>query len=363
MPEGIGYDIAGDPQEDANVVGWKDFLKRPENLATALVLAAMVTSPKQRGQSSLNKALVSGAGALGFRGALESGVADRRRQGTLDQQAAEAQAAEIAQGAEQNRIAADQVGVQREGVAVQRTRAQTERDALTTPPQLHPSQVSENNAQAAYLNALAQGQDPTKGQSWVMLELQRELGRADQFGTEPDIGSAMLRGRKLDLMFRLMNEGRFSTEKMTPEEKAEAESLGVVLPGAVAPDHSGAGNGGGKPAPQASENFRQSGKFFDQLFTGAEGGANLAVAEMRKDPTFAEMEDTVILDKVAQAREFANNKEALASASIEDLENLLMSFRRVMSSDEIKAIRKAMQTKKGTKQPFRDLMGSGGRNL
>ncbi|KKK90654.1 hypothetical protein LCGC14_2720860, partial [marine sediment metagenome] len=67
----VGQVIAG-PPEDENVNKWKEFLTKPENLATALVLAAGVTSPKSRGQTDLNKALTSGVAALGFSGGLEA---------------------------------------------------------------------------------------------------------------------------------------------------------------------------------------------------------------------------------------------------------------------------------------------------
>ena len=65
MPhEDVGQVLAGQPEDD-NVNKWKDFLKRPENLSTALVFLAGIASPKQRDQSNISKALSSGVGALG----------------------------------------------------------------------------------------------------------------------------------------------------------------------------------------------------------------------------------------------------------------------------------------------------------
>lgn len=49
----------------------RTFFTDPKNLATTLVLAAALTSPRRKGQTSINKTLQSGVGALAFRGGLD----------------------------------------------------------------------------------------------------------------------------------------------------------------------------------------------------------------------------------------------------------------------------------------------------
>ena len=49
----------------------RTFFTDPKNLATTLVLAAAMTSPRRKGQSSLNKGLQSGVQSLAFRGGLD----------------------------------------------------------------------------------------------------------------------------------------------------------------------------------------------------------------------------------------------------------------------------------------------------
>jgi len=136
MAHEIGQEIAGDPME-SRVSQFKEFLSRPENLATALVLAASLTGEKRQGQSGLNKALESGVGALGFRGGIEQGVTKQRRQVEQDTQAAAKQAGELALGGRQ--------------VGAAETRNKISREQLTTPRPLPASEIALNEAQAAAL--------------------------------------------------------------------------------------------------------------------------------------------------------------------------------------------------------------------
>lgn len=359
MPEGIGYDIAGDPQEDANVAGWKDFLKRPENLATALVLAAMVTSPKQRGQSSLNKALVSGAGALGFRGALESGVADRRRQGRLDRQAAEAQAAEIAQGAERNRTASEQVdvqregvNVQREGVGVQRTRAQTERDALTTPPQMHPSQ-------AAYLDALAQQANPGLNYGPATQAYLSAVGTGlQQFDPQQFFAA-----KTTDDKIRFINEldaagkvvgGQIDTSKLTPEERARMEGFGIAAPVETAPPPP-AESGNGAGSKKKKEDFSGLGGIFgrNSILLNDEAESKAVVRILQREPQFDGQPEETILEAARTARQQAAERN-FGSMSEEELRDFLSTYRRILSLEEANNVRDAIK-RRSPSDPIRQL--------
>lgn len=136
----IGHAIAGDPvEQQANV--FKDFLTKPENLVTALVLAAGLTSRRSPGQSRVNQALTAGVGALGFRGGLEKGVQDTRAKRRKEEGEAAQGAADIAQGKERNKIAADTNTIRRE--------------AITTPRPQTESQIASDQALAALRRAQA----------------------------------------------------------------------------------------------------------------------------------------------------------------------------------------------------------------
>lgn len=197
----IGHAIAGDPQEQkANV--FKDFLTKPENLATALVLAAGFTSRRGPGQSKLNKALTSGVGALGFRGGLEKGVAGSRAQLLKDEDEAAESAAKISQGKRKNEIATE----------TNRLRG----EALITPTPQTESQIASDEALAALNNARAGNigkAQPLKLTPTSFAELfQKNIALAREF---------LLPGQQMDL-------GLITKQTLDEQERLQLGEMGAL---------------------------------------------------------------------------------------------------------------------------------------
>lgn len=95
-------------------------LKKPENLMTAIVLAASMAQPRRKGQSVLGAGLERGVGTLAFRGELgrlnkednaKAQEAESIRQGRVAQ--AEAAKGQLGVAADRNVIEREQLGAQR----------------------------------------------------------------------------------------------------------------------------------------------------------------------------------------------------------------------------------------------------------
>lgn len=75
MADEIGDALIGDSEDNAGK--FKEFIKKPENIATALVFAAALAQPRQQGRNGFQTLLQRGVGAAAFRGQLERGAQDR----------------------------------------------------------------------------------------------------------------------------------------------------------------------------------------------------------------------------------------------------------------------------------------------
>ena len=321
MAESIGAIIEG-PQENSGIQKWKEFLLKPENLATTLVLAAGLTSERRPNQSRLNQGLQASVGALGFRGALEADIRDQR---LAEQQRREESQA---QSAEQD--------IARRRVAAQETQAQ----AATQPRPLNPSEIEENQARAGLLNAQADalGREGPATDPVAMM-LQQELERAANFGEQPDIAGAVQRGTQLQMLLRAQKEGRIrpdGTIDLTDEELALFPELQIETPETETQT----------PTSSATqpESRRGSGRMFPANLLAKNVNDTpeaKAIREMRKIPGFEELDDSAILDRVEQARELANDRNALRNQTDEQLRGLLEAFGRVLSPSEARNIWKA----------------------
>lgn len=355
MANEIGDALAQGPQQGGgdNVSKWKDFLTRPENIATALVLAAGVTSERRPDQSRVNKALESGVGALGFRGGLESGIQDQRRETREEQRAAEAQAATIAAQRAETGQRGQQVqqGRRRNEILSQ----QVEQQGQARP--LNPSERDQNLAQAELSRAQAGALDRQfEAQPFIQQELVRELQRASEFGEQPDVAGAIRRGMAIDFIMKKHQTGQVDANgmiKLTSEEAKRMQELtGMEIP----EEPEGGGGRGTRPQPRRGEtpekDLRRTGRVISSLLMG-EGGEQLtAINTMKQVPGFDQLDDNTILDRVEQARQLAQEKEDLERLSVEQLEGTLETYERVMSPTEARNVRQTLNKKKGVPQNF-----------
>jgi len=356
--QGIGEAIAG-PEQDPNVAGWREFLKKPENLSTALVLLAGITSPKSRGQTNLNKALVSGVGALGFRGGLEKGVAGqraetRKEQRTIDQQQAELAAGQAvtSQGAERNRIAGRQVDVQQQ-LATQ----------AGQPRPLNPSERTRNLSQAELARAQAAAIASTEAALSFETIFGENLALAKELSRDGTIDMNAIAAQTLQQvdMNKLAAMGAlvvqhdtdpdsptfgeetisFDTEKIPPERLGEFRHL---IPDPEAAPDGTIPKGDELPATQEiAKTLRVSGRF-----NNTAAGQETTVHVMRAQGDFEELSDDEILDVLAKVRGQIQDRETLKAMEVEQLEELLTVYGRVLTIKEKSNIRRALKAKTGT---------------
>jgi hypothetical protein len=358
MPEGIGYDIQ--EQKKDNVGQWKDFLMRPENLATALVLAAGITSERRPNQSKISKFLESSTGALGFRGGLEAGVEAQRATKRDEQRTVEKQAADIvaqqqasAQGGAQvrnQRIAAE-AAQQNAGAAVQNAGTQAS---------LAPSTIEGNQAQAGLYDAqagfLGAQTDALSGNvrpgHYLQKALADELERAAKYGEQPDLPGAILRGKQLEFIMPRVLSGNLTADGKLDISNEELAALGLPslaeAPPAKAP----------VKAPEQRKDFRRTGRLISSLLLSEDAESLTAVNTLRRQPALEGLTDDAILDRVEQARILANSKEELLKQTAEELESLLTTYEKVMSGTEARNVRQALRTVRGD-SPFKELADIG----
>lgn len=343
-------DVINSKQDDGLVEGFKQFFARPENLATALVIATGLTGERRSGQSRVNKLFETGVAGLGFRGGLEQGVQQQRRQQEQDRQSAVRQAADISTQNAQVRQGAQRNELQQQQLEQDAQQFQTEQDRLSQPRPLNPSEIALNNAQAQHLTALASSKGST---SILPTLLEAELTRAQNFGTEPDLASVFGMAAKLDALIALNAEGRFDpisgTVDIPPEMATQLQGLGLAIPQE--------GTTQTQEQPQAQQpTQKQSLRGAGNVTAGrssrgipiagdTQDAEREAVRLMRKQSEFRELDNNSILDRVEAARELANNRDALKKESIQQLRAMISTYSRVMSRDELSNVRKELSSR------------------
>lgn len=340
MPEGIGYDLQDMTPEEKNVFSWKEFLMRPENLATALVLATGVTSERRPNQSKLNKALEAGTGALGFRGGLEQNVRAQRKDQRTEAREAEAQAETIAAQQAQTRQGDIQVQNQRRAADASMVSARAQAQNAATDASIAGSTMQENQARAGLYNAQARalGQETQLAQApYVAQAVAGELEQATLVGRPPDLAGAMRRGIQVQTIMDKYLKGEVGPDGRMIFTDEEAALMGISVeeqqpqtPAAQKP------KGGGK-----TKDFRRTGHPIGML-VGDKDEQTHAIMRMKQKPGFEEMDDTSILDRVEEARKLANDKEKLRELNGEALQTLLDNFSGVLSPSEQRNVRKQL---------------------
>jgi hypothetical protein len=129
---------------------WLEWLKKPENLTTGLVLAAGLMQDRRPGQSKLDALGQVGLGTLAFRGGLQQGV-----QQTQERQ--QEQASQQGYRKDQTDIARDRNRIEQEEGAANR-KAQADQTAATIQGQEHLRSVpqAQTPAETDYQRALAE---------------------------------------------------------------------------------------------------------------------------------------------------------------------------------------------------------------
>jgi hypothetical protein len=144
-----------------------DWIKRPENLTTALILGAALAQPRDPGRNAFQTVLQRGAGALAFRGGMENQIQDQRlKEGAAAEQAYARQETQRSNKQRED-LTGQQIGVDkernvitRENIAATTAEGTANRaNALTlkqTPDALTPEQKNMYNQQAGYYSRMPQ---------------------------------------------------------------------------------------------------------------------------------------------------------------------------------------------------------------
>lgn len=140
----------GDPAKDTTPE-WLNWLKKPENLMTGIVLLAGLTQDRRPGQSKLDQLGQVGVGSLAFRGGLQSGIHQQQVEEQQRQQQTQVQNRQLGQGDTRNQIAREGVAAQSADAAAQRTSAEK---LATTPRPLTPEEAALTKAQTGYYDRM-----------------------------------------------------------------------------------------------------------------------------------------------------------------------------------------------------------------
>ena len=344
----IGENIQGNPQEE-KVGMWKQFLTRPENLATALIMATAFTSERRKDQSGFSKILESGVAGLGYRGGVQAGVRDAREDVRTEGRTVEQQAENIAAQRAQTQQGTEQLGIQR-GALAEDTRAHGAQEKLEAekirqaglPPQLHPSEVLQNEAYAGYMNRMPQGAqpkppvDPKKFLLDYVTQGQAAAAAIGDASFNPI--KKMQEGVQLLEYMELSESGAINpisgAATLTPEQMT---AYGVVMPETqVVP---------AQTTGQQKDYRKAAGYDYDNPLLPPNQATEVAVLSLKKKPGFETATDEEMLNALGTARARANNKEELDAASSEELQAMLDTYGELMGLGERANVYRAIQRK------------------
>ncbi len=333
----IGDTLAGAPVED-KPNGALDFLSRPENLATALVLAAALTSQRKPGQSRLNQGLTAGVGALAFRGGLEKGVQGQRSTLREEERTAAESAADIAQGEAQT--------------ASDRERNRIAEAGLTSPRPLTESESALNTATASLRDAQAANVGITPKplvvpETFATL-FQKNIATAqeqllpNQVLNQSKIAQETEKQLALIAVFsrpRLPN-GDFDA---TAEEVA---SLGIILSDpADTPDVP-------LTPDKKEEDLSLMGGLIRSITPQTEPlvrAETLRIA--RRQGVFEGVADKEVFATIARVRATAQDPKQLEALPAEELNDMMEIYRDILSTKELRNLRTAIRRKGPRRAP------------
>lgn len=332
----VGAELLGPPAENDNVAGWKEFLKRPENLATALVLLAGITGPRGQGQTKLNKTLQSGVGALGFRGGLDKGIEADRAASREEGRTIEAQDAEIAAQQAATAVSEGNLAVNQGTLDINQQLA----DQAGQARPLAPSAIALNQARS---DALGRDPNAVPDDFNSLFSRNIELFLNSNPNEQPPMAQIAVDTTKQLLFAKLGEEGRISAAGIdaTPEEAA---ILGIPIPDLDDDDDDTTTTAAVK-LPDLAVSGRDVG-FFDEHL------GKVATAKMLRDQgDLGEQSDKEILDTLAEIRKLAQSEEELQRLPVKRLREILEIYATVMSPSEARRVRRVILEKSNIVQP------------
>lgn len=343
----VGAAITALPEEE-NVSKWREFLKRPENLATGLVLLAGITGPRGRDQSKLNKALTSGVGALGFRGGLEKGIEAHRSDLREEGRTIEAQDADIAAQQAATQVNQGNLAVNQGTLAVNQQTAGINQQLANQAGVARPLPQSEIALNQARADAFSRDPDAVPNDFASLFERNKAMFAETNLGQEIPLAELALQTTRELVIRRIAEEGRITAAGLdvTPEEAA---ILGIELPEVEAGDTDADGNVVKTP----SELDIQNKAIGDSLRIGGQfgrpsiHGQRATITMLRKDGDFSQLEDEQLLDSLAEVRALLRDEGRLQTTSIEELKDIRSTYFRGLSGREKRLLTHAINAQIG----------------
>jgi len=343
----VGAAITALPEEE-NVSKWREFLKRPENLATGLVLLAGITGPRGRGQSKLNKALTSGVGALGFRGGLEKGIEASRADLREEGRTIEAQDADIAAQQAATQVAQGQLAVGQGNLAVNQQTAGINQQLANQAGAARPLPQSEIALNEARANAFNRDPDIVPNDFASLFERNKAQFLENNLGAEPNMAELALQTTRELVIRRIAEEGRITAGGLdvTPEEAA---ILGIELPEVEGGDTDTDGNIIKTPSELDIQNkaIGDSLRIGGQFGRPSAAGQTATVTLLRKDGDFSQLEDEQLLDSLAEVRSLLRDEGRLQTTPTEELEEIRSTYLRGLSKKEKRLLQHAINAQRG----------------
>lgn len=342
MAHDIGETLAGAPVDD-KPNGALEFLKKPENLATALVLAAALTSQRKQGQSRLNQGLTAGVGALAFRGGLEKGVQGQRATLREEERTAAESAADITQGEEQT--------------AIMRERNRIAEEQLTTPRPLTESESALNTATAGLRDAEAANVGVLPKPVVVPETFSTLFAKNIALAQETLLPSQTLNTAKIaeETEKQLALIAVFSRPRLENGDfdatEAEMIALGITL---LEPTEASMDTGATKPKAKASakEDLSLMGGTIRSLTPHTEPFVRAETLRIaRREGVFEGVSDKDVFETIATIRAMAQDPKQLEAMDAQRLQDMMDVYRDLLAPKELRNLHTAIRHATRTEGP------------
>ncbi len=332
----IGATLAGAPVDD-KPNGALEFLKKPENLATALVLAAALTSQRKPGQSRLNQGLTAGVGALAFRGGLEKGVQGQRADLREEERVAAESAANITQGKDRTAVLQESNRIAEKGQTT--VRPLPESESL-----LNKANASLQDARAANVGILPKPLVIPETFSTLFAK-NKELAIANALpGATMNLAQIAADTNRELVLTKVFAEGRIFPNgdlDLTPEESA---LLGIVpLEPVETPAEVKAKEKAKKK--KGKEDLSISGSFTLPFNQTKQARVERTLVVARRNPNLEGLPDALVLERIGEVRAQIRDKKQLEAMAFPQLQELLDLYGELLDAQELRNIRSEIRRK------------------
>lgn len=342
-----------DPTEE-RVDRWKEFLTRPENLATSLTLIAGLAQGRREGESTLGAVSRVGLGAAAARGGIERSVQEQRRQKGAEELAGREQGrkerqtgAQIDTAREANRISREGLDIQRESQAGQEALRAAQAEQASGRAVANRAQASLFERTDPNIRSGSTAKPPITGDPVTDLFLEQAF--ENQAVGEPiDLNAIIAQSERFKLLRAGAESGKVRPVTVDGQQGLEidddfAQSLGLVAipePGAV-PGAEPRPQGGGKVIVQADEPIEGFGGLFKERTI-----ADVANRLRRRAPeTLGDLDDESIVQTVVNFRKSVQDG-SFRQLESEQLQNMLNDLRIGLDAGEVKVIRRELQDRR-----------------